>query len=477
MKLREILMELYAPVYVNSKKTLYLINNLIEKEFGLDTYEGSGGMCLLSQVVFSIAAASGIPSQTIANYFSKRTDGRVGHSLEDLLEFFQSIEIFHAGRLHKLKLSFKKYKNIERVIADLKKGQPVTFITSADHPLYDQLENVKDDDYQPRIVDKGLLLGFSKDVTKNAEDWDRQVYHALLFVGYDVKFKQLIGRESRDSYGYKGYFKVLANELKDHFNQFAFLSVVVDDVVSKEAPEGFVDLPKFKKSLNKAHAGLPEFIGSELEIKFKDETINGKHAMFVVLKNEYLIAVYQDQKMWFNEDFAKMIHRESEAKFDLKSSFELSTELKTAAAEDSLKLDFPDDQFNLKKTLEELRTKAEKLSIKQLCELKPAKDVISDFEYDFDAYEKFDVENESHVMWFLTKMIRRQEIFNYSYIQNTKYNNFIFVTVKTQTSRHGSSMDEEQIKKLMNDHDLFFANLKTIRGKREFKKLWLITEE
>ena len=238
MKLSDLFERLASPVYVNDAKTLHLVNNLIQKEFGLKSYEGSGGMCFLSQFIFSIASATGIPEQTIADVFTKKTSGTIGHSLKDLLEFFGNVDIPHGKKIHRLKLSFEKYKNINDVTAAVKSGIPVTFITSSYHPLYNQLNSIDWKDQSK--THKGLVLGFSKHEPKDKkiEDYQPifQIFHALLFVGYDSAYKMLIGRESRSAYGYKGYFRIYAKELKENFDQFAFLSIIVDAVETIDKP-------------------------------------------------------------------------------------------------------------------------------------------------------------------------------------------------------------------------------------------------
>ena len=249
MKLSDLFERLASPVYVNDSKTLYLVNNLIKKEFGIKSYEDSGGMCFLSQFIFSISSATGIPEQTIADVFKKKTGYSEGHSLADLLDFFGKVDIPEGKKIHRLKLSFEKYSSIEEVVKAVKSGIPVTFITSAYHPLY---RHVNDLEYgQDSKKDPGLVYGFTKDrsgkpVTKKVGDWPEKVFHALIFVGYDSGYKLLIGRESRSTYGYKGYFKLKTKELKDNFDQFACLAIIVDSVETVDKPPHAKPKERFK---------------------------------------------------------------------------------------------------------------------------------------------------------------------------------------------------------------------------------------
>lgn len=231
---------LASPVYVNDSKTLYLVNNLIQKEFGIKSYEGSGGMCFLSQFIFSIASATGMSSQTIADVFKKQTDYHTGHSLDSLLKFFGNVDIPDGDKIHRLKLSFEKYSSVNEIIKAVKSGIPVTFITSAYHPIYRQFNDLEYG--QDSKKDPGLIYGFTKyksgnPVTKKVGEWAEKVFHALIFVGYDTQYKLLIGRESRSTYGYKGYFKLRAKELEKSFDQFACLAIIVDSIKTIDKPK------------------------------------------------------------------------------------------------------------------------------------------------------------------------------------------------------------------------------------------------
>ena len=225
---------LASPVYINDAKTLHLVNNLIQKEFGLPKYDGSGGMCFLTQFVYSIASATGIDAATISKVFTKQTDYLTGHSLKDLLDFFQSVEIPDGDKVHKLTLSFEKFKNVNDIIKSIKEGIPVTMITHADHPMYDELSDIgfssENDEKHPGEVLKRLG---GQHILK----YNHKIFHALLLVGYDSKFDLLIGRESRSSYGYKGYFRFKSKNLKPRFNHFVFLSIIVDDIKTMTKPK------------------------------------------------------------------------------------------------------------------------------------------------------------------------------------------------------------------------------------------------
>ena len=86
MKLVELLLEkMLAGVHTNSDKSLYVIRDLIEKEFGPSFAKIRGG-CLAAQMVFSMSAASGIESKYLIYAINKSdlSAGFMGAKLEDL---------------------------------------------------------------------------------------------------------------------------------------------------------------------------------------------------------------------------------------------------------------------------------------------------------------------------------------------------------------------------------------------------------
>ena len=49
-------------------------------------------------------------------------------------------------------------------------------------------------------------------------------------IGYDSHYDLLIGRDNRDYYAYKGYFRIKGKSIQKKFNDFKFLGFYVDDV-------------------------------------------------------------------------------------------------------------------------------------------------------------------------------------------------------------------------------------------------------
>jgi|ERR1035437_822043 hypothetical protein len=145
MRIIELLERLSAPVYVNKENTLTVIPNLIEDNFGVDVYDGSGGMCFLSQFIFTLAAVTKIPVKNIARSFKEQTDCRIGHSLKSLVDHFSTHSIYYNKKTYKLKISTSVVKNSRDVIKYIKEGQPITMIIDVDTMLYPLLNRVSRD--------------------------------------------------------------------------------------------------------------------------------------------------------------------------------------------------------------------------------------------------------------------------------------------------------------------------------------------
>jgi uncharacterized protein YvpB len=472
MKLRELLFErLLAPTFINDKKTLYLINDLIQKKFGLETYSGSGGMCLLSQVVMTIAATSGIPSQTIANYFQKETTGRVGHTLDDLVKFFGNIEINHAGKLHKLKLTTSKYKSVSDVIKAIKSGQPVTMITAVEHPLYNQLDDLQRDDANDRIEHKGLLIGFAKNKNaKSIDQYKNKTFHALLMVGYDSAYKMLIGRESRDSYGYKGYLRIKEEELNDSFSHFAFISVNVEDVEVTLAPKGVTtpieEIKKIQDTLKHLSGNLSRIY--ELGDDPYSITADGQdYKAYCCNKSIYLII--GPKSVWTSPLIAEL-NKNSKKKYTTKSTLELSNELLDELKKRGLTLFTKDDinpLANVTERLAYLRDRAKLFNNETAVSDKELAKLI--------ASERRNIPRLREKDW-ISSFVSDKELYPDA---STRQYKTRFITVKYNVYQHGESISRNLYAKLVKDRDLFFVQVDIKPGwyQSTYKQVWLVTQE
>lgn len=249
MKLKEIkiLQERLASfVHVNSDKTLSVISNLVKKEFGLKN-PSYVGVCLFSQFVFTLASQLDIPEQIIADHYDLKNGPRHGHTPAELMDHFEKTEIIYKDKSYKLKIGLEEYQNINDVIKTLQSGQPVVLITGSENTLYDkttsiEYHNIPDEHKQylygtaKREIDKintGKILHGEIDIdseykTKKLDK--HEGYHALLMIGYDSHYDLLIGRDNRDSYAYKGYFRIKGKSMQKKFNDFKFFGFYVDDV-------------------------------------------------------------------------------------------------------------------------------------------------------------------------------------------------------------------------------------------------------
>jgi hypothetical protein len=223
MRLFELLLEkLTATVHVNSDKSLFLIADRIEKSFGPQFTKISGG-CLTAQVIYAMSAAAKIkPDDLIyAINQSKLSAGVEGLTLEKLANFFQSPFKLKDGSTVEFKLSFEN-PSLDQAISDVKSGQSVVLIPSAD------LQYVVDD-----VADStDGIVKFDSDATQS-NVLNNRFFHAYLIVGYDAKEDFLIIRDMRSTYLFKGYAKIRVKDLRRAKKAYKLVNVVVDDFIKK----------------------------------------------------------------------------------------------------------------------------------------------------------------------------------------------------------------------------------------------------
>lgn len=235
MKLIDLFERMTAGVHENEVKSLFVISGLIEKRFGVRNPSG-GGVCLVAQVVMSIAATTGLKPKQIIDQFYAKAGKRLYHegiTLEKILDTLQKVHIKDdEDQEYKLKLSMTGYENTDSMLAAVKSGQPVIIVASnygAFRNLLDYIEIFKHHDDSTGV---GTLKMFRDKMNAAAEPKGSGMYHhALLVLGYDVAEKTVIIRDIRDSYGYKGYYKLERAIFDKHWKliRIAF-SVDVDDM-------------------------------------------------------------------------------------------------------------------------------------------------------------------------------------------------------------------------------------------------------
>lgn len=205
-----------AYVHVNEEGTLHVIANLVKKRFSVP----SDWSCLYNQFQFAAQSLTGLP---IAKFYSREfrdsQQGHKGHTVQDILIFAnKTIRSFLFGAEH--------IEDIDRAVETIKDGQPVVMIVSSRNPFWSDTSDLwKHECSLPKHCEPGECIRFSGDIMEPPDVG----YHALLLIGYDSKYDFVIGRESGNDYGYKGYFKIKKSLLAKNKKSAAYLKFTVQD--------------------------------------------------------------------------------------------------------------------------------------------------------------------------------------------------------------------------------------------------------
>lgn len=225
-----ILIERLTSPHVLSRSDITAILNVIKKEFGLDRDTNSDiGLCLLSQVVFSIAAASGADEKELGDYITGISDDESGSTFNDLgkmIEWFNRTPMKLKDKWVQFKLNAHPIKNSEEMKDELRSGQPVICAVPSggkiDNLLYTMAEIVADEGFgnwlgrdiseaDKKMVKDELSKGLiSKASVKFARDTSHNyAFHASLCFGFEDGDKAFLFREPRPKYAIKGYYKIV----------------------------------------------------------------------------------------------------------------------------------------------------------------------------------------------------------------------------------------------------------------------------
>lgn len=228
MKLQDLLEQRYAPVHVNVDNTLFVIPSLLQKRFGL-RFPSLKGACLASQMVFSMSAVSGVPPEQLAAAAKYLKGSLGGVTLSELFNVFNNKPIkIDDKKTVIFNLSVKTYNNVDTVLQDVQRGQPVVMIVPADSKIYSGIQSLEQplgDDEEAGIIDidKERFRSERLDFTMHS------LTHAYLVIGYDKPHDHMIVREMRSKYGFKGYAKIPANLFRQNKKAVRFVAIVVDD--------------------------------------------------------------------------------------------------------------------------------------------------------------------------------------------------------------------------------------------------------
>lgn len=236
MKLIDLFERLAAQVHENDVKSLYVIASLIEKRFKINNPSG-GGVCLLAQVVMSIAATTGLKPNDIIKQFYNQVGKYLnyeGTTLKQIMDTLQDVIIVDEQKQkYKLKLSMTGYKNADAMLSAVKSGQPVIIVASNSGVFRNALDYIEMFARHDSATGIATLKRFEANLKLNKDPKGSDYYHhSLLVVGYDSAEKTVILRDIRDSYGYKGYYKVEKAIFDKHWKMIRIaFSVDVDDMI------------------------------------------------------------------------------------------------------------------------------------------------------------------------------------------------------------------------------------------------------
>lgn len=191
----------------NADRTLTYIDSLIEKRYGARV-RGVVGMCLVTQVLYSVRAQTGISIRKQENALERHRldtpyNGATFQQVCDPLTASFGLT-FTAKRLHK----------VAHVIKTIDAGRPVITVVDSCSKILPDYAN-----YHGVIADFNVRCSPPVNQPGNK--------HAVLTVGIDRSEQMLIIRESRNRYGgCNGYAKVSIASLKRWPQSCAFIDLV-----------------------------------------------------------------------------------------------------------------------------------------------------------------------------------------------------------------------------------------------------------
>lgn len=226
MKLKELLLEwLKAPVTQDAE--IKRIEALVKSSFGLETWENSGGLCLVSQVVFSIEAVTGISASKLIRYYSKQA-GMRGHTMQDMFEFFEKPVQNDQGEWVRLHLKLKKHSSLMSAVGSVTRGTPAMLISASDGPIASLSQSAKYES-EDKLITVSAIEELKDEIPTN-DPAEGDFFHTWILYGYDAGNKAILLRDARHSYSHKGYLRVEAAAFKKWPKLGHFFSVVVDKI-------------------------------------------------------------------------------------------------------------------------------------------------------------------------------------------------------------------------------------------------------
>ena len=228
MKLLQELVTLFetpAKVHVNGKLTVLI--DLIQREFGSVLKDVPFKQrCLIGQFAYVIEARTGIAAvhvfDELNKYFIKADDHKRyqlnsrGATPQDLIDIYDKAKLRIDDKTVRLHVSFHVYESVEEIISAVQSGHPVIMAYNTNSSF-------------ARGVENGIEGSFNRgswDYT--TFNHDHSYFHSLLGIGYDSESEELVFRDIRSTYLYKGYVKIPKTEMVKHLPEGKAFTFDVD---------------------------------------------------------------------------------------------------------------------------------------------------------------------------------------------------------------------------------------------------------
>lgn len=196
-----------ARVHVNGK--LSVLADLIVKEFGPELNAlPFANRCLIGQFAYLMKARTGISIHDCFQiflkqyiHFPKSLRRRMSHNgvtPQELIDAYDGQRISHEGQSYTMQCTFRVYHGAEELAAAVENGHPVIVAYNANSHFSNGTSDFEGDgQFSSKHTDGDYLpprAGGSN--------------HSLLAVGVDRESNEIIFRDLRSLYLYKGYVKV-----------------------------------------------------------------------------------------------------------------------------------------------------------------------------------------------------------------------------------------------------------------------------
>jgi hypothetical protein len=209
---------LERPVNVHVNGQLTVLVDLIKRDFGSELRAiPFDQRCMTAQVAYVLSARTQVPLTDLlkifATAYNKKLDRQARYKVDaygvtpqQLFDAYDGFKLVIKDKPYKLKLSFDHYTSVEEIVSAVKEGHPVIvpynsygrFSNGANH-------HSNEGKFHQKFIDR-----------RGVRDPHSSYYHALLAVGVDEGSKEVILRDIRSLYLFKGYVKVPYKAMRNY---------------------------------------------------------------------------------------------------------------------------------------------------------------------------------------------------------------------------------------------------------------------